>query len=478
MTIVEVIKLLNKLCLNIVAARPQQRILKELLPPFEHVEHNFYVSSQLQEVVSEFQEDAVNIIWIDQTMIRSLHLYVGKDAFESMKKNTVLAGGSLSASDAIQLGRIGFNRFFQLPNQSESFIEILLQFYEARKNSQSKQSKATNMESNLVGSSPPVQILRNLIKKVAPRDKLMILIRGETGTGKGLIARMLHDFSPRADKAFVEINCTAIPDGLVEAELFGHEKGAFTDAHRSRRGIFEMAHGGTLFLDEIGYLRPEIQVKLLKVLEDRRFRRVGGEKDIQVDCRIITGTSVDLETKIENNEFRQDLYYRLNVFPIVVPPLRERGEDILRLAEHFRAYYGREHCLSNKGFDIQARDFMLKKQWNGNVRELKHSIERAVILSEDRKISIEALEGMYMGNDLDDNQHQVVSNADTDELSGVPRNIIKIELPDHGKSMDEIQREIIEQVLVITESNRSEAARLLKISRSRLLRRIGTSDNE
>lgn len=428
--------------------------------------------------ISEFlQTDGDNrtiVFWTDSNSLQTLRQIKKETEWIGCMRRVIAVGNDVSVSDAVQLGHLGVLKYFDLPDKREAFVEELVCRYDAWKNARASETKDPVIEDIVIGNSPSIRRLRSLIHKVAPKDRLMVLLRGETGTGKGLVARMLHQYSPRKDKAFVEINCTAIPDGLVEAELFGHEKGAFTDAHRSRKGIFELAHGGTLFLDEIGYLKPDIQVKLLKVLEDRRFRRVGGEKDIQVDCRILTGTSVDLESKTQTGAFRQDLYYRLNVFPIVVPPLRDRGQDILKLADYFRLHYSAEHGADTRGFERSAVEFLLSQPWQGNVRELKHTVERAVILSEDGMITAQTLGGMPLNDTQESALEDGVGDGGSEpEADGVA---LRISWPEAGLSMDEIQSEVIRQVLELTGGNRSEAARLLNISRSRLLRRINPTN--
>ena len=299
----------------------------------------------------------------------------------------------------------------------------------------------------------------HLIQTVAEKDKVTVLLRGETGSGKGLVARRIHTTSSRGGNPFVEINCTAIPEQLIEAELFGHEKGAFTDAHQRRKGIFEMAHGGSLFLDEIGYLPADMQVKLLNAIEEKRIRRIGGETDINVDCRIIAGTSVDLESEMEKGTFRPDLYYRLNVFPVWLPPLRDRSADVLLLADYFNELYSREYDTACRPFHPDAVDFMKSYQWPGNIRELRHAVERAVILDAAPEIRVV---------DLIPVRHpsEIRTRVDTrnDE--------IRVHIPATGKSLEDIQREIIQGVLSMTGGNRSETARRLDISRSRLLRKI------
>src|SRR5450755_3233731 len=235
---------------------------------------------------------------------------------------------------------------------------------------------------SVVSVSPKMTELMNFVRKVASSEATTILIQGESGTGKDLIAKAIHYESSRQQKPFVAINCSAIPETLMEAELFGHEKGAFTDAKQMKKGLFEAADGGTLFLDEIGELSPLLQAKLLRVLEDQVIRRVGGVRDMQVDVRVIAASNRDLERAVRDNTFRQDLYYRLAIISIFLPPLRERKEDILPLVEYFIDRYNRRFKKSIRGITDESRRLMLKYDWPGNVRELKNAVERAMILEE------------------------------------------------------------------------------------------------
>lgn len=209
----------------------------------------------------------------------------------------------------------------------------------------------------------------------------MVLIRGETGTGKELIARALHELSPRRDRTFVKLNCAAIPTGLLESELFGHEKGAFTGAISQKAGRFELAHQGTLFLDEVGDIPPELQPKLLRVLQEQEFERLGGTKTIKVDVRLVAATHRDLARMVAECRFREDLYYRLNVFPLVLPPLRERPDDIPRLVRHFTQRFARRMGRRIEAIPSAVMEALVRYPWPGNIRELQNVIERAVILS-------------------------------------------------------------------------------------------------
>src|SRR5579862_4037759 len=242
-----------------------------------------------------------------------------------------------------------------------------------------------NGASELLGNSPAMDTVRQLIRKVA-RTHATVLIHGESGTGKELVARALWSESPRANAPFIRVNCAAVPENLIESEFFGHEKGSFTGAMSKREGRFELAHGGTILLDEVSEISPAVQAKLLRVLQERELERVGGNRTIKVDVRVIATTNRDLEQSVEKKEFRQDLFFRLNVVPIPVPPLRERREDVPFLAEEFMRRFGRKHGVHVRGLSEEALKVLAVHNWPGNVRELQNVIERAVILSNESGI--------------------------------------------------------------------------------------------
>lgn len=238
---------------------------------------------------------------------------------------------------------------------------------------------------NLVGNSKEMRVVYDQVAQVAD-SAATVLIRGETGTGKELVARAIHFGSTRRSNPFISVNCAALPENLIESELFGHEKGSFTGASQQRKGRFELANGGTLFLDEIGDITPAVQVRLLRVLQERSFERVGGDRPIMVNVRVLAATSRNLEDAIRSGRFREDLYYRLNVFPIHMPPLRERRSDILLLADHFLQKYNESYGKKVKRISTQAINMMMAYHWPGNVRELENCIERAVLTSADEVI--------------------------------------------------------------------------------------------
>ncbi len=245
-----------------------------------------------------------------------------------------------------------------------------------------KRELKEKMEDVFVGESPPIKNLLETVKKVA-KSQSSVLIRGESGTGKELIAKQIHELSDRKDKAFVKISCAAIPDTLLESELFGYEKGAFTGAYTTKKGLFELANNGTIFLDEIGDVGQMIQAKLLRVLQEKEFLRVGGVKPIKVDVRVISATNKDLESLIREGKFREDLFYRLNVISLFIPPLRERKSDIPLLVEHFIKKYNKYTNKKFAGIEDEAMEMLLNHSWPGNVRELENVIERAIVLGEE-----------------------------------------------------------------------------------------------
>jgi Nif-specific regulatory protein len=295
--------------------------------------------------------------------------------------------------------------------------------------------------SNIVGNSKGMQTVYDLIAQVSKSDTT-VLIRGESGTGKELVAHAIHYNSFRAAKPFIKVNCGALPESVVESELFGHEKGAFTGAISSRKGRFELAHGGTIFLDEIGDLSPTTQIKLLRVLQEREFDRVGGTTTIKVDVRVITATNRNLEELIAQGEFRQDLYYRLDVFPIHVPPLRERKTDVPLLADYFVEKYSKANHKQIRRIATPAIDMLMSYHWPGNVRELENCMERSVLLSSN---------GVIHG-------HHLPPTLQTAEASGTA----------HAGTLDgaleNIERDLIVDALKAARGNKAKAARALGIS--------------
>jgi Nif-specific regulatory protein len=295
--------------------------------------------------------------------------------------------------------------------------------------------------SNIIGNSRAMQDVFDMIAQVC-RSDATVLIRGESGTGKELVAHAIHYNSLRADRPFVKVNCAALPETVIESELFGHEKGAFTGAISTRKGRFEVANGGTIFLDEIGDLSPTTQIKLLRVLQEREFERVGGNETHRVNVRVITATNRNLEQLIETARFREDLYYRLNVFPIHIPPLRDRKSDILLLADYFIEKYAEQNHVAVRRISTPAIDLLTSYHWPGNVRELENCVERAVLLSVD-----EVIHSHHLPPSL-----QSAESTNT-EFSGTL-----------SESMDNMERELILDALKSTRGNMAKAAKLLGVT--------------
>ncbi|MEJ2096929.1 MAG: sigma-54 dependent transcriptional regulator, partial [Deltaproteobacteria bacterium] len=304
---------------------------------------------------------------------------------------------------------------------------------------------------NIIGRSPSMVTLLDMMSMVAPSEAT-VLITGESGTGKELIARSLHFNSQRREKPLVVVNCAAITETLLESELFGHEKGAFTGADRRREGRFKQADRGTIFLDEIGEMSPTMQAKLLRVLQEKEIQRVGGEETINVDVRVVAATNRDLETEVAQGRFREDLFYRLNVMPLNVPPLRERQEDIPLLAQHFMKKFAEKNRKIVKGFVPLAMDMLINYEWPGNVRELENAIERAVIL--------------LTGEHITEQQLPLNITEKYPDLMESPTPEIRV--TDGSRSLEEIEREAIMETLKASGANKAEAARRLGITRKTL----------
>ena len=309
--------------------------------------------------------------------------------------------------------------------------------------------------SRIIGQSPSMKRLFAMLRRLEDVEAPTVLLRGESGTGKDLIAHAIHDMGPRKKGPMMEVDCASLPDQLIESELFGHERGAFTDARTLKRGQFEVARGGTIFLDEIGEMSPVTQAKLLRALENRTFKRVGGVTNLQLDAGIIAATNRDLAAEVKEGRFREDLYFRLNVIVVEVPPLRERREDIALLVEHFIERFNREFRRDVRAVSAEALGLLEGYAWPGNVRELRNVIERVVIL-EGREV-LEA----------DQLPAEIRYGRASGRGAGAP-----FVLPEEGVNLDELERSLLQQAIDRTGGNQSAAARLLGISRYALRYRL------
>ncbi len=309
--------------------------------------------------------------------------------------------------------------------------------------------------SSIVGLSKPMDNVLNMVKTVAESEAETILLLGESGVGKNLIAQAIHYNSRRADHPFMTITCTALPENLLESELFGHQKGAFTDARQTKKGLCEMADGGTVFLDEIGDMPLGLQAKLLRFLEDRTFRRVGGAADLHVDVRVIAATNKDLKEAMLEKTFREDLYYRLNVIGVRIPSLRERPSDVPLLAIHFVKSFNKKLRKNVQGIKPEALTAMSRYYWPGNVRELRNMLERAMILSRRDYLGLEDFPAELGGSAVD-----------------TPQPAHDFQLPETGLKLEDHEKGLISQAMEMTRGNQSRAADLLGISRNQLIYRL------
>lgn len=309
------------------------------------------------------------------------------------------------------------------------------------------------LSGRFIGSSDSMTAVLRLVDRIAPADGATVLVLGETGSGKGMIVRLIHDLSPRAKGPFIHVTCSALAETVMESELFGHEKGAFTDARTQKRGLVEVAHGGTLFLDEIGELSVGVQGKLLRFLEDKAFRRVGGTADLKVDVRVIAATNRNLEEEVKCGAFREDLYYRLCVLPIELPPLRHRRSDIPALAAFFVDRFNSELGKRVRMIDDDVTEILLAHDWPGNVRELGNAIERAVLLTDGDRLERSSLPPEMAGG---------VRPASA-QLIGIN--------PD-GLDLELLEQELLEEALRLSEGNQTEAGRLLGLSRHQVRNRL------
>ncbi len=363
-------------------------------------DEGFVVSTALdgEGALKAMEEDLPDLVLLDIWM-------PGMDGLEVLRRvgkewpfvPVIIMSGHGTIETAVKATKLGAYDFIEKPLSYEQLIltvQNALKYHDLQEENVLLRQKAQPRH-QLTGESPVMRQLKEQIQLVAPTNA-WVLIQGENGTGKELVARTIHNLSRRCDKPLVEINCAAIPEELIESELFGHEKGAFTGATSMKRGKFDLANRGTLFLDEIGDMSLKTQAKILRILQEQRFERVGGSKTISVDVRIIAATNKDLEEEIRQGRFREDLYHRLNVIPIEVPPLRERKEDIPLLVDEFLREFAGQAGLGPKRMSPEAVEALKNYDWPGNVRELRNMVERLVILSRGREITLEDLPGSFV----------------------------------------------------------------------------------
>jgi two-component system, NtrC family, response regulator AtoC len=326
--------------------------------------------------------------------------------------------------------------------------------------------KATFGFERIIGSCQAMQDVTNTARKVATVPFATVLLTGDSGTGKELVAHAIHLASANAKEPFVEVNCAAMPETLLEAELFGYERGAFTDAKQRKRGLFEMASAGTFFLDEIGEMAPNLQVKLLKVIEDRSFRRLGGTTSISVQFRLLAATNADLQERMMSGAFRRDLFYRLNVFTIHLPPLRERGRDVIEVAESFVRHFNREFSKNMTGFTPDAQQLLMSYDWPGNIRELRNAVERAVLIGPNSEIRPQdlAIKARFKPPQPETPVPMTEPVMQASDL--------EIKVPPHGVDFEDVEKQLIRIAMRHCNNNASAAARFLRMTRETLRYRL------
>jgi two-component system, NtrC family, nitrogen regulation response regulator NtrX len=435
-----------------------RRVLQQL---FEYEDHEVRSASGGGDAIELHRTFHPDVTFLDVKMARMDGLEVLSRIRESDPAAVVIMiSGHGTIDTAVEATRRGAYDFLEKPLDTDRLLLVLRNALQQLGLLQENQRLRGEIESRheIVGRGFALRQVLDRVEKVAPTDA-RVLVTGENGTGKELVARAIHRLSPRAERAFVEVNCAAIPAELIESELFGHMKGSFTGAHEDRAGKFELADGGTLFLDEIGDMSLQAQAKVLRALQEGIVTRVGGAKPIRVDVRVLAATNKELDEEIREGRFREDLYYRLNVIPLHVPPLRERREDIPMLVRHFVESYAREANLRPRPFSDAALERLQQMDWPGNVRELRNTVERLLILAPGPAVAAEDVDLMVAGKGRG---------------GGLSSDLLACRT--FAEFKDAAERAFILQKLRENDWNVSETARLLDMPRSNLYKKIERYD--
>jgi DNA-binding NtrC family response regulator len=424
---------------------------------------NYQVSEaeDLQGALRRFQQETPDLMTLDIKLPDGSGIDFLKRAKQIQPSVPVIMITAFGVVDvAVEALKLGAYDFIEKPinfEKLENSIRNALETHrlKAQVAQVSHSNKSRFSLENIVGRSKAIRDVLELVQRLAQAGATTLLVQGESGTGKDLVSRALHYQSARRDHPFFALNCAAIPETLIETELFGYEKGAFTDAKTLKKGVFEMADGGTVFLDEISEMNLNLQSKFLRVLEDQTFRRVGGVKDISVNVQVVASTNRNLEAAVKEGKFREDLFYRLSVIPILISPLRERKGDIPALVEHFIQRYNTQFRKRVNEVSPDGMKLIMNYSWPGNIRELKNAIERAMILADKDRIEV---------------AHLPIRIADAVSAVRLPdaSDSSVVRLPPEGAGLDEIEKKLVEQALQYTHGNKTKASKLLKISRDTL----------
>lgn len=440
--------------LTVLVADDEQSMLEFFEIMLGREGYDVVTASTAEEAMEILSSRAIDLVISDISMPEAGGMAVLRKAMEKDAYMPVIMITAYSSTDtAVEAMKLGAYDYITKPFKVDKIKLIIAKALERRQDKEELRrlkDEVTKSYSlvDLLGKSDQMQALFRMINKVAPSNAT-VLISGESGTGKELVAKALHYLSNRKDKPFFSINCGAMPEQLLESELFGHQKGSFTGAHTDKKGLLEVADGGTFFLDEVGEAPQSVQVKLLRFLQEKEIKRIGGVKNIKVDVRIISATNQDLEEMIKAGQFREDLYYRLNIIPIYIPPLRERREDIPLLANRFVERFAAASSRKDISISNEAMAVLEKHRWRGNVRELENVIERAVVLATESVITPESL---------------------PDELQAAPAEFKpgSGELPDSGVDLEEvvrtIEKDMLTKALEKTGGKKKEAAKLVRLS--------------
>ncbi len=445
---------------NILIVDDEEFIRLSLNQILSEEKHNVILTESGAAALKTIKEEEIDLVLLDL----NLPDMNGLDILKQLKSIqpgilTIIMTGFASVESAVEAIKLGAYDYIKKPFKADAIKLITRLALETqslkKKVSELKEQKSHGKSiESIVGNSDKINNLKNQIVEFAKHDSETVLITGPSGTGKELVASALHNLSNRSDKEFVELNCASIPENLLESELFGYEKGAFTDAKSSKVGLMERADGGTLFLDEIGEMSPLLQAKLLRVIENKKFMRLGSTKEITSDIRIIAATNKNLKDAIAEKNFREDLYYRLNVLRIEVPSLKERGEDIILLATHFLEIFGKKFNKEITGFSNEAKKLLIQYDWPGNIRELKNIIERICILQKQTIV-----ESYHLPAELINNQSKsaLSINENGDMFNSSFEDIIR-----------ETEIDLIKKAYELSGNNTSQTARLLKLPRETL----------
>jgi DNA-binding NtrC family response regulator len=446
---------------NVLIVDDEKLIRWSMRQKLESWNYQIAEAENLHEARSLVQRELPDLITLDMKLPDGSGIDFLKQIKQSHAEIPIIVITAFGVVDvAVQALKLGAYDFIEKPINFEKLENSIRNALETnRLKTQVAQTSKNNQNrfrlENIVGKSKALNEVLELIKRLARAGATTLLVQGESGTGKDLVSRALHYESSRRDNPFFALNCAAIPETLIETELFGYEKGAFTDAKTMKKGVFEMADGGTVFLDEISEMHINMQSKFLRVLEDQTFRRVGGTKDISVNVQVVASTNRNLEQSVREGKFREDLFYRLSVIPILIPPLRERKEDIPVLVDHFIQRYNIQFRKNVKGISPDGLKLLMAYPWPGNIRELKNAVERAMILVDKDIIEVTQLPIRISEPSGGASLTQPVG----DQL---------VKLPPEGAGLDDVEKELIQQALQYANGNKTKASKLLKISRDTL----------